>query len=138
MTKVNGTSSNVDIFRKLLTQWIGRRKITIQYYCTPRMCRIPKCASIKNCLALRFSKRYNESAKKHLVCTNSLLSSVQAFIMSVTLLLQKSCNVKEFSVLISGAMIDDVGLNPYGHWASFHCQEFEQAVAWMEGDQIPA
>lgn len=35
--------------------------------------------------------------------------------MSVTLLLQKSRNVKEFSVLIGGAMIDDVGLNPYGH-----------------------
>jgi hypothetical protein len=45
-------------------------------------------ASMENCLALRFSKRYNEPAKKHLVCTNSLLSSVQAFIMSVTLLLQ--------------------------------------------------
>lgn len=79
------------------------------------MCRIPKCASTKNCLALRFSKRYNEPAKKHLVCTNRLLSSVQAFIMSVTLFLQKSRNVKEFSVLIGGAMIDDVGLNPYGH-----------------------
>lgn len=45
---------------------------------------------------------------------------------------------KEFSVLIGGAMIDDVGLNPYAHWASFHCQEFERAVAWMGGDQIPA
>lgn len=74
---------------------------------------------------------------KHLACTNSLLSSVQAFIMPVTLLLQKSLNVKEFSVPIVGAMIDGVGLNPYAHWASFHCQEFEQAVAWMEGDQIP-
>lgn len=46
------------------------------------------CQQWENYLALRFSKRYNEPAKKHLVCTNSLLSSVQAFIMSVTLLLQ--------------------------------------------------
>lgn len=35
--------------------------------------------------------------------------------MSATLLLQKSFNVKEFSVPIGGAMIDDVGLNPYAH-----------------------
>lgn len=35
--------------------------------------------------------------------------------MSVTLLLQKSLNVEEFSVLIGGAMIDGVGLNPYAH-----------------------
>lgn len=71
--------------------------------------------ALKNCLALRFSKRYNEPASKYLVCTNSLLSSVQAFIMSVTLLLQKSLNVKEFSVLMGGAMSDDVELNPYAH-----------------------
>lgn len=35
--------------------------------------------------------------------------------MSVTLLLQKSLNVKEFSVLMGGAMSDDVELNPYAH-----------------------
>lgn len=59
-----------------------------QYHCTPGMCRIQHGPAMENCLALRFSKSYNEPAKKHLVCTNSLLSSVQAFIMSVTLLLQ--------------------------------------------------
>ena len=32
-------------FLKLLTEWIWGTKKAIQYYCTPRMCRIPKCAS---------------------------------------------------------------------------------------------
>lgn len=95
------------------------------------------CQHWKTALHWGFPRGTTSLPRKHLVCTNSLLSSVQAFIMSVTLLLQKSLNVKEFSVLIVGAMIDDVGLNPYARWASFHCQEFEQAVAWMEGDQIP-
>lgn len=95
------------------------------------------CQHWKTALHWGFPRGTTSLPRKHLVCTNSLLSSVQAFIMSVTLLLQKSLNVKEFSVLIVGAMIDGVGLNPYARWASFHCQEFEPAVAWMEGDQIP-
>lgn len=102
------------------------------------------CAEFQNVPALKtvlhwgFPRGTTSLPRKHLVCTNSLLSSVQAFIVSVTLLLQRSLNVKEFSVLIGGAMIDGVELNPYARWASFHCQEFEQVVAWMEDDQIPA
>lgn len=71
--------------RNTVQSW-ARGSYTVSLHC---MCvQSSARASMENCLALRFSKRYNEPAKKHLVCTNSLLSSVQAFIMSVTLLLQ--------------------------------------------------
>lgn len=84
MTKKRITSSNA-MSRRNYEQWArGSYTGPLHYMYVQNSA----CASMENCLALRFSKRYNEPAKKHLVCTNSLLSSVQAFIMSVTLLLQ--------------------------------------------------
>lgn len=51
------------------------------------------CQHWKTALHWGFPRGTTSLPRKHLVCTNSLLSSVQAFIMSVTLLLQKSLNV---------------------------------------------
>lgn len=90
----------------------GRRGCTVLLHSTN--VQNSKMHSTEKLSCIEVFQEVQRACRKHLVCTNSLLSSVQAFIMSATLLLQK-LHVKEFSVLIGGAMIDDVGLNPYAH-----------------------
>ena len=61
-----------------LVEW--NLKKTIQYYCTPWLCSIWEHASTERGLLLSFfSGGTTRLREKHPVCTNSVLSSVQAF-----------------------------------------------------------
>ena len=101
--------SNVYIFKKPLTEWIWGRKnnhtVLLNSTNAPNS---KTCQHWKTVLHWGFPRGTMSLPRKHSVGTNSLLSSVQTFTTLVTLLLQKSLNIKEFSVPIGGAMIDDV------------------------------
>lgn len=67
-----------------------------QYHCTLSCAEFSMCQHGKLSCTEVFQE-VQRACQEHPVCTNSLLSSVQAFILSVTLLLQKSLSAKVFS-----------------------------------------
>lgn len=82
-------------------------------------------------------KRYNESAEGTSSLHPQCLSSVQAFMgVNHAVTFGKRLHIRCFQCCEDEVMIDGGGWNPCARSASFHYQEFGQAVALMEGDQI--